>query len=82
VARFLSEQQGVAHNVGFGKTLPASSRPWKASGSGLPKADDCLLQRQLRRLVETIRRLYPGARILVTEDHHMQEKTGMRFCRG
>jgi N12 class adenine-specific DNA methylase len=76
VARFLSEQQGVvAHNVGFGKTLTSIITAMESKRIGLAKKPMIICYNaNYADFVETIRRLYPGSRLLVTEDHHMQEK--------
>jgi N12 class adenine-specific DNA methylase len=81
VARFLSEQQGVvAHNVGFGKTLTSIITAMESKRIGLAKKPMIVCYNaNYADFVETIRRLYPGARILVTGDHHMQEKNRHAF---
>jgi len=76
IARFLTEQQGVvAHNVGFGKTLTSIITAMESKRIGLAKKPMIVCYNaNYADFVETIRRLYPGSRLLVTEDHHMQEK--------
>ena len=81
VARFLSEQQGVvAHNVGFGKTLTSIITAMESKRVGIARKPLIVCYNaNYADFVETIRRVYPGSRLLVTEDHHMQEKNRHAF---
>ncbi|MBV8227090.1 MAG: DEAD/DEAH box helicase family protein, partial [Verrucomicrobia bacterium] len=81
VARFLTEQQGVvAHNVGFGKTLTSIITAMESKRVGIAKKPMIVcFNANYADFVDTIRKTYPGARILVTEEHHMQEKNRHAF---
>jgi N12 class adenine-specific DNA methylase len=81
VARFLTEQQGVvAHNVGFGKTLTSIITAMESKRVGIAKKPMIVCYNaNYADFVDTIRKTYPGARILVTEEHHMQEKNRHAF---
>jgi N12 class adenine-specific DNA methylase len=81
IARFLSEQSGViAHNVGFGKTLTSIITAKESKRVGIARKPMIVcFNANYADFVATIRRSYPGANILVTEDHHMQEKNRHAF---
>ena len=81
IARFLSEQSGViAHNVGFGKTLTSIITAKESKRVGIARKPMIVcFNANYSDFVATIRRTYPGASILVTEDHHMQEKNRHAF---
>lgn len=81
VARFLTEQYGViAHNVGFGKTLTSTLVAMESKRVGLARKPMIVCYNaNYADFVATLRQCYPGAKVLVTEDHHLQEKNRHAF---
>jgi N12 class adenine-specific DNA methylase len=76
VARFLAEQSGVvAHNVGFGKTLTSILVAMESKRVGIARKPMIVCYNaNYADFAATLRRCYPAAKVLVTEDHHLQEK--------
>lgn len=81
VARLLTEQAGlIAHAVGFGKTLELTLTAFESKRTGLA-TKPCLVcdNASYSQFVDTIRRSYPQANLLVANTESISEKNRDRF---